>query len=284
MAAGQTAITRAFGGSAWVRSADEIGLAGQIRSLTVAMSDSGAWIFRRWVILSVRTGAREADLDRAANGLAQRWDRSLQNSWLGGARWRVQALQEIDRSGARAVAQLITGAISSLDPRDALHADSLDITFGVPADGERGPATLADAYRKHAKPIANVLKDYAGDDYRGHRVSLDLREPAKSKKRVGILIRERAIDEARWSGRTRVKRDGKFRRISVPAACVPFIEYAVALEGVPVWFARKLRVSGDPVWNGLIDDVAHPKTFPIRYMEKPEVRGTGGGRNAGGKV
>lgn len=264
LTAGRAAINAAFGGSKWARAVRELDVAGQIRTLGVTRSASGAWILRRWVVVGVSADLGE-ELERQSSQINARWTQSLERSALLLAKWRAMKLKPVSQAEVSAISQLVTGCESPHDPPKRL-TKLLREHFEL-GRSERTGSDLAAEYRAHSGPIAEWFADQERGDYRS---GLSLRDDG-GIRRVGVLVRQREkfVDKHGETSETRKRpsAEGRFIRIGrIPTECEPFIEYATSLQGVRVWSANRAR-SGSPSWNELVEQAAK---LSVRYVSKPE--------------
>jgi hypothetical protein len=226
------ATARAFDNGAWHRSAKAAGLVGQLRSLTVTRSRSGAWIARRWIVWGVHRGDPGV-IAVAVERAGKRW-KDADDTWVD--EWRLVGPWSIPRAAIPATARHITDTtddVGSTNDADERYAKQLDTEFGSNVK-EQSPAELADAYRRNSDEIAYTFK-------------VSDRHFKRSKSGI-VKVSGSDVFKYRFDidvfGDETYNIDG-----AIPAEAVPFVEYATTMESEPVWSARQ---SSDPAWSEII--------------------------------
>lgn len=249
MATTQHALSEVLGGEWWQDKKKKHVIAGQISTLRISKAVSDKWVVRRWVVLGSAKELNTHEAVALTESIRKRWDLALSKSQVQLVSPALH-LRPIALIEARAVAQLITGCQSALDPLIEPFASSLALQYSSD-EAEDSAADLAARYRADGKQL--------GEEF------------MKAGRWDRLTLRKGS-----FSFRSVKQNRPHFSQIEVPDTSLDFMEYALATFAKPVYSAMPVRAEGlaHPVWNALVESSQKigPNYIEIELSEKGRSR------------
>ena len=232
----QMIFEKPFANRPWAREKEAYGIGGRFSTTEVTMTTAGGWIVRRWVVLASERELAEPDIDKVSARLHEMWLGAHPKAETKSLILSAHGLVEIDRQSVQSVSQRMSACVSAMDPMDETHWYSLRSRLNLAERPERSAASLAHDYRSAAHEIPF---DRLNNRYARYAKREELEMPESGHYFWFAIEQERGVARLRFTP---------------PAACAPFMEYAVTMKSRDQFKALPARRTSSDRWQRLIDE------------------------------